>query len=102
MGIKDLISTLDCVVRYGQGDYRPGWRVIAENARKKNLTAKLMPKEVVLSVIEILKQSFSFLSTPSLSVDKWIPLVLINKRNMSGARRLELHLASDFGRNCLL
>ena len=56
---------------YGPGVVRPNWINLPSKVNK-------LPKEVVLSVIETLKQSSSFLPTPQLRLERWIPMTLIN------------------------
>jgi hypothetical protein len=52
-GIKSMIDTLSEVVTHGHGPLRQNWRSVPEKGRT--------PREVVSSVIEILRQSRSFL-----------------------------------------
>ena len=69
--IENLISSRTDMVTYGPGVVRPNWINLPSKVNK-------LPKEVVLSVIETLKQSSSFLPTPHLRSERWIPMILIN------------------------
>ena len=70
--IRKLIGTLEELVRYGPGVVRPSWKSLPARVTK-------LPKEIVLSVIETLQQSSSFIPTPQLRVERWIPMGLINR-----------------------
>ncbi len=69
--IRKMIESLDELVKFGPGVVRPSWRTLPSRVTK-------LPKEIILSVIETLQQTSSFIPTPQLRVDRWIPMVLIN------------------------
>ena len=69
--VRRMIGSLEELVKYGPGVVHPSWRTLPSRVTK-------LPKEIVLSVIETLQQTSSFIPSPQLRVDRWIPMVLIN------------------------
>ena len=66
-----LAKSLKEIVKYGLGNFRPGWRNLKPGVMR-------LDKEVVLSVIDTLMQSSSFMSPPLLPIARWLPTRMLS------------------------